>query len=198
MSFKAELVTVMCTIGCALGIGFVMQSGEVAELRYGSGEISTQSTMPIVGKHIAPVRVRDMTVGAKGELLDVRQIQLTSAEVKQENLFTGQTANSVAAANASENVEDLFDPDIALYPECDISALATPNNDALVSLMLSAPCYGGEPVVVSQGQMKISEALDPDGALELEMPALKAEAEISIAFQNGERITAFAITHSLQ
>lgn len=198
MTFKAELVTVVCTVGCALGIGFVMQSSEVAELRYGSGEISTKSAMPIVGKHIAPVRVRDMTVGAKGELLDVRLIQLTSAEVKQANMFNVQIGNAVSATNASEDIEDLFDPDIALDPECDITVLATPNNEAMVSLFLSAPCYGSEPVVVSQGRLKISEALDPDGALELEMPALGTEAEILIDFQNGERITAFAIPHSFQ
>ncbi len=191
MSRRTEFATAMCTVGCALGIGFIMQSGDVADLRYGSGSVSSISTMPIVGEPVAPIRVRDMTIGADGTLLEVRQMTLTSADVKLSNVFEAQTNGAIAASVAGDELLELFDPDIGLEPECELTALAKSQEAAKVTLTLAAPCYAGEPILVTQAQQTISETLDAAGILELELPVLEDDTEISIAFQNGERITAF-------
>lgn len=193
MSLRAELVTAACTVGCALGIGFVMQSGEVAEMRYGTGAVSAIPSMPVVGEPALPLRVRDMTLHRDGETLDVKQITLTSAEIKTANVFS----NPMTASASSQEVADLFNPDIGRDPACALSAAAEPTSAAMVSLAVSAPCYSGEVVVITQGPLKFSETLDGQGGLSLNVPALSENARISIEFEDGERISAFTKVDSV-
>ena len=118
MSRKTEIITAVCTFGCAMGIGFVMQSGEVAKMRYGSGELMATSTMPLVGEPPVPVRVTDLTIATDDEKFDVQGITLTSAKVDMllnpEIDLTAPVETSVPA----DVMDEFLDVDIAQAPEC--------------------------------------------------------------------------------
>lgn len=195
MSLKIDFATVIGTVGCAAAIGFIMQSGELAEMRYGSGSVSA-TAVPIVGHPVSAVRVRDMTVAGNGNLLEVEQITLTSAVVKNHEMVHPSEPSAVSIAIGSEMDEQHFDHDIALSPECEMSALSIPTSAAMVDLLLTAPCYAGERVVVTQRQLQFTEVLDEKGILQLTLPALKENTRISIDFKNGDRISTFATVDS--
>ena len=73
MSHKKEILTAVGTLAIAVGIGFVMQSSEAAQERYGKDArvaVATQGVIP----------VPDALVSKESdELLDVQAIELTSA-----------------------------------------------------------------------------------------------------------------------
>ena len=196
MSRKTEIMTAACTLGCAVGIGFVMQNGEIAELRYGSGEITAMSTTPVVGKPAVPLRVTDLSIAPEEieETLDAENITLTSAKIdilpEPVELRTGVIEVSAPASSIDDI--DAGSHDIARAPDCELTARATPTAGAMVDVTLEAPCYSGERVAIRHEEMNFAQNLSATGNLKVTVPALVSDVSISFSFLNGEVITAFA------
>lgn len=188
------MITAACTLGCAVGIGFVMQSGELAQMRYGSGEITAMSTTPLVGKPAVPIRVTDLSIGpdAVDKTLDPDSITLTSANINVMAEAANEMASAVNASAPSDVMNDMLHSDIARAPECEVSVLATPTAGAMVDLALEAPCYSEERVIIRHENMTFAQNLSAVGNMKVTVPALTEEFEVSFSFVNGDGITAYA------
>ncbi len=85
------------------------------------------------------------------------------------------------------------EPDpVPLADDCAIDMSATPVAGALLSLSIKAPCNSGEDVEFAQGALQFSEQLDPDGSLDLLVPAISQTARISATFADGAAVEAEA------
>lgn len=87
MSLRAEITTTICAVGCALGIGYVMQQGDVAELRYGGSGHGLLATGYFVGELAdtdpdAPVPL-DLDENALASV----ELELTSGEISKAALI---------------------------------------------------------------------------------------------------------------
>lgn len=185
MSLKVELATAACTVACAFAIGFVMQSGDVAELRYGTTAFTDAPRVTVSYASYPHFVVRDMTVASDNDTLDVQQITLASAELTE-------TERAAAATRKVDQRDVVSDENLALAPQCDLSARAVLDGEAMMTLKLEAPCYGQEQVLVSYAEQSFSETLSSEGKLETVMPAADDGAHVRVSFANGERITALA------
>ena len=184
MARTKELVTAVGTLACALGIGFVMQSTETANQRYGAS--GAPKTAPVT----TPQPVRPATPEQEQvSVIDVQGVTLTSAlpalgkSVLSNPVASQQKAppealvHQVAATEAASGAAT----DIA----CDMSAAATPTLSARANLSLHAPCHGDQRVTVHHGGMFFTEKTSADGSLQLTVPGLAEEAVFIFAFGDG-------------
>lgn len=191
MSRKAEILTAVCTLSCAVGIGFVMQSGEVAEMRYGSGQITAMTTTPLVGKPAVPVKVTDLSIAKADQFLDMEEITLTSAKLDLIDQVKRGLNNVVPASASPDMLDEFFEDDLGAAPRCELTARAKPAAGAMLEYALHAPCFAGERVSIAHEGMNFSEILSDAGTLDLMVPALVSDVKISASFMNGESISAF-------
>ena len=131
MSRKTEVMTAVGTFVCAIGVGFIMQNGEVAEQRYGSVPVSPAFAMPIVGKSVAAMRPSSQVDSKPLQPIAMQDITLTSAQVPtSDSLKSPLTAIDVVA---DADVFDLYlapqdfwggllVPELEKMPDCPISA----------------------------------------------------------------------------
>lgn len=103
MSLRAEISTTLCAVGCALGIGYVMQSGDAAELRYGGKGHGLLAQGYFVGEPPQPGVDKVMSPTLHDTTLDDAEIQLTSAPINAAGL-SGQF--DPAKTNNNVTVED--------------------------------------------------------------------------------------------
>jgi hypothetical protein len=71
-----------------------------------------------------------------------------------------------------------------------LSLTAAPR--AMLALALSAPCAAGQRVVLRHAGLAVAEALDADGQLALDLPALDAAGTVSVLFADASIATAAA------
>ena len=167
MTQKTEILTAVGTLACALGIGFVMQSGEVAQMRYGSTTIVALET----NSDVLPLQVQDIT--------------LTSAEVPLMPVLTIEDAPDLDFLPMSPPAQERKIQMISSKPLCDVSLSAAVRAPAMVDLSLSAPCFAKEDVVVSHAEMRFSATTAADGTLNVSVPALMADAVFEVVFESG-------------
>ena len=130
MARTREILTVVGTLACAAGIGFVMQNSEVAEKRDGKTAYE-----------------REAITGAKvGDAIrDVQEVKLTSAEIAATPKLPEPDAE-VTTASAPQS--QLSEPDVPalaqtadpVTPACEITATARPVAAAMVDLRMDAAC----------------------------------------------------------
>lgn len=182
MSRKAEIVTTVCTLGCALGIGYVMQSDEVAQQRYGSA-VGHAASAVIVGEAPVVASVVPHVETNKLAPLNVKSITLTSAQVP---------ASAIATSPAA-----LLGVEMGKLPDCGIETTAKPVAGAMISLHISAPCFPNTRVLISHEGLAFTEVLSETGALSVFVPALAKDAVIKATFATGESIETGAEVDSL-
>lgn len=185
MMHMKEIVTAVGILGCALGIGFVMQSSDTAAKRYGAGSVTEQPQIVVQRSE------------AETSLLDVRDIQLTSASFEitpaKIDVEIPDTDREITLAAASE----ITPPEMAQAPKifaqgCEISSNARPMAAAMVNLTLDAPCLPNERVTVHHNGMIFTQTTSSSGALNINVPALAETAVFVVAFGNGEGAVAQA------
>ena len=174
-----EVATAAGTLVCAVGIGFIMQSGDAAEQRYGSQEAAEISV--IHEGDVTSVIVQNDT------LLKVEDITLTSAETEvgaqlspviDEPVVLASAASSTLVVPAAEApVLDL---------NCEILASGFAKTAAMIEASLNAPCFPNERVIVHHRGMMFSETTASDGSLTVTLPALDENAMVIFAFANGD------------
>lgn len=185
---KKEILTAVGTVGCAIGIGLVMQSSDTADKRYGKIETSEVAVEPIEGA------TRD------NGLLDVQQITLTSAEFDT-GIDLPETDAEVVTAAAPQSVLTPPDvpasPDATVNPACEIIANARPVAAAMVDLSMEASCLPNERVTIHHNGMIFTETTTAQGSLSLRVPALTQDAVFVIAFTNGDGAVAQTIVEEI-
>ncbi|APX13158.1 hypothetical protein [Tateyamaria omphalii] len=183
MRYVKEIATGATTLAVAVGIGFVMQSGEAAKARY--GETARNVSAP----------VNSLFNGSENAdvLLEVQEIELTSAT----------DPVSVPVPQADSNVQRVSVPAATDMPDesdvlpqadgCAIVAGAQAGPAAMVDLSLTAPCAVNERLTVHHNGMMFTETTDANGNLNLTVPALTEQAVFIMAFSDGDGAVAQAI-----
>lgn len=178
MARLKEILTAVGTLGCAIGIGFVMQNSESAEQRYGGSSDAIDLTDQ------ADTSLEN--IDTSNALLDVQEITLTSAEF--DTIVDVPAVDSqVITASAPQSV--LTEPDLpepAVTPACEITAEARAVAGAIVNLSMSAPCLPSERVTVHHNGMIFTETTSDAGEMNISVPALSQEAVFIVAFSNGD------------
>lgn len=186
MSRKKEILTAVGTLGCAVAIGFVMQSSEAAHALYGSG--NARDTMNSIAR----------TASATENVLSVEGITLTSAEFDTSIELPSTEEQVITTAAPQSTLPEMDSAAVTPEMSCDIGANARPVAAAMVSLSLSAPCFPNERVTVHHNGMVFTHVTNESGALDLTVPALAKEAVFVIAFSNGEGGVAQTTVEDLQ
>ena len=148
-----EILTAVGTLACAVGIGFVMQSSDTAQQRYGSAEAAHP-------------------VADNGALLEVEGITLTSAALDSP-IALPALDNQVIKAAAPQSLPPAPDShSVAITAACDITAEAEAVAAAMVKLTLDATCLPNERLTVHHNGMIFTEVTDDKGRLNVTVPAL--------------------------
>ncbi|WP_299956028.1 hypothetical protein [uncultured Roseobacter sp.] len=185
MSQKKEIMTAAGTLACAVGIGFVMQSGEAAKLRYGPASPPAENLQV---RNVPPpdiIEVPGAMVFEAEPVLDINGIVLTSAGV--EAPLNAQALNEPVLIYASA-ASPLYQP---VAPEshpkhiCPVKLSATTSAAAMVRLSLTAPCMQNERVTVRHEGLEFTETTSAFGGLDMTVPALAEDAAFGITFVNG-------------
>jgi hypothetical protein len=182
---KKGIVTAVGTLLCALGIGFVMQSSDTAQHRYGVSE-GTNTDVPMV-----------KGADAGNALLDVQSITLTSADFNN-TIAVPAPDMKVVKASAPQSMPPVPDvPEAEVTGSCAVSAFAEPIAAAMVKLSMEAPCLPNERVTIHHNGMIFTETTTFNGTLDLTVPALAKDAVFVLAFSNGDGAVAQTLVEDL-
>lgn len=180
---KLKILTVGCTLCCALGIGYLMQhSVPIYRAPQSPKPMSIQQAV------LEPHGVSDVDDYA---IFDVQDITLTSA---RPNLPAPRRLSHVSleydhVGRALTSTHDVlpqtpFDPDIPQLG-CAITTTTTAAPMANVALSIDAPCYGNQRVTVHHSGLIFTETTDLEGQLKVTIPALSENAVFVVDFGNG-------------
>jgi len=179
---KQEILTAAGTLGCAIGIGFVMQNGQAAHDWYA-----------------ATAEVPVQTVGAMQDvgLLPVQDITLTSLEMSHSPAlsFSDEPVHTVSAPASSLVAPDPVDQESK--QSCAISLKATPDTAGIVTLSLSAPCLPNMRLSVYHDALSFSQVTDASGDMTATVPAFAKNAAFEVKFANGESATTETVVSTL-
>lgn len=173
---KKEVLTAIGTLGCAVGIGFVMQNTAEAEKRYGG---STQ-TAPLADVQ----KIKGSFI--ENSMLDVQSIKLTSAEFEQGISLPDKDVMLARASSSQRTVQDPAPQSNLPAHGCEINAVTRPLEAAMVDLTLTAPCLPNERVTIRHNGMVFSETTSDNGSLNLAVPALTQDAVFIVVFATGQ------------
>jgi hypothetical protein len=188
MAYTKEIITGAGALACAIGIGFVMQSSDAAEMRYGDAPV--QAELP----------------GYEGDvMLDVQEVKLTSAEFDG-MISLPDTDTAVIQASAPASLLDAPEvheamPETRATPTpariCDVIATARPVAAAMVDLKMEAPCLPNERITIHHNGMIVTETTSATGSISLILPALAQDAVFILAFTNGEGAVAQTLVEDI-
>ena len=187
------------TIFAALGTGFVMQSSPVAEMRYGAQTAKTTTSPSLTAEPV----YSGVNPFSGVTSLELTSIAYTSAPVQRAMtpdvaLVLPQSAFELSDVDMSrnENAPEVFvrasnPSDLSgNVATCSATLDARPMAAAMVNLALTAPCEANNRVTLHHNGMMITEQMDRNGKLTLQMPALSETAIFMAAFETG--LTAIA------
>jgi hypothetical protein len=91
------------------------------------------------------------------------------------------------------NPVDAAEPENIVLPEapnttgfaCDVKMSAAPAAGAMMLVKLSAPCHGSERVTLHHNGLMFTDLVQPDGTLDVEIPALAEAALVIASFFDG-------------
>ncbi len=181
MSHKSEIVTTAGTICCALVIGFFMQTGETADLRYGG--LSPATSPEDLGADETDVQSK--------AAMQVASITLTSAGP---DTLIGHNAADLLMQASLESAGETPMPENQRVATagCDVAVSATAQPAATLALLVTAPCLTGERLTVQHDALTFTDVIPQTGELGLTLPALSEAAAITVAFDTGHRVEATA------
>ncbi len=168
-----EIATAVGTLGCAVGIGFVMQNSESAAHRYGDAS----------GK---PKAAAAKNITSSSALLEVEAITLTSAEFEKDAEAPAEEPIVTQVAATQDELPDPVEPEAVIVPVCDMVAHARPVAAAMVNVTLEAACLPNERLTIHHNGMIFTQVTSGTGQLDITVPALSEDAVFIMAFSNGE------------
>lgn len=180
MRRSKEVGTAVGTLALAAGIGYVMQSSELAQERYGT-ELETSSVAAVQGNTLLP---------------EVKDIHLTSAQISRVQAASGMGIN---ADHLVSRIATRLEPsDEVQRRNCHLGTMAMPKPGGMVEVQMDAPCRPNERVTVKHNGLKFSQATDDKGRLKVTVPALTERAVILFEFTNGDSAVAQAHVDDLE
>ncbi len=205
---KKKLITAGATFSAALGIGFVMQNGDVLAAR------STVETDAEYAVQAEPFVQEEELIVAEGPALEAAPVETEAeifvSEAEQEIVIEEPQAPILLAAVEPEPVfkpiplvepklaaitseslaissEPLVEPEtVEAVRDCTPEMTATSAPAAFAQLELVAPCHGNAGVTIHHQGMMFSAITDQDGYLSVIAPALAEEAVFIAAFDTGD------------
>ena len=113
MSYKKEILTAVGTLACAIGIGFIMQSGQDAHDRYGTTDDTPELQMknPVSQSAI-------LGTPADDALLEFQDITLTSVEVDKMNPLPTNDLPVITTAAPHSSLDTPEIPELGLGDDC--------------------------------------------------------------------------------
>lgn len=190
---KKEILTAVGTLAIAVGIGFVMQSSETAQARYGKD--ARPEALP--ADPVTDIELGRLSTGA---LLNVQAIELTSATeiapIRVDRPIADARVQRVSLPGPGTlpQIEDDIAPE---FERCEMTASATAFPGAMVQLSLDAPCAANERLTVHHNGMLFTEATDDAGRMTVTVPAMAREAVFILAFSTGDGAVAQAMVEDI-
>lgn len=164
------------TIATALGIGAAMQYWPTTQ----GTAVLTQTPMVVS---------------------DVLEVSSTPKSVLPVDA-TMNTSLPVALVNNPVDTPDPARIDLPESPDvtgfaCDVTMTAAPAAGAMLAVHLSAPCHGSERVTMHHNGLMFTDLVQPDGTLDVEIPALDESALVIASFLDGAGAVAHATVTSV-
>lgn len=131
--------------------------------------------------------------------LTVTDVQEVSSTPKPVVPLDTNTASLLPVALVSNPVEVETPTELTL-PEtpdttgfdCNAEMTAAPAAGAMISVSLTAPCHGSERVTLHHNGLMFTDLMQPDGTLQIEIPALAEQALVIASFLDGSGAVAKA------
>ncbi|MGH1411992.1 MAG: translocase [Pelagimonas sp.] len=155
------------TLVCALGIGYVMQFGLALP---GQGKTAQSK----------PLQVSDIT-----EVSSATALPLPPTDLQFDIEMPNQPIELAAADPGLIGTELPQDNTVESFG-CDVRMEASPAAGAMVKLSLSSACHASERVTIHHQGMVFTEVMQPDGSLDLTVPALAEAAVFMASFPGGD------------
>ncbi|MGI9368562.1 MAG: hypothetical protein ACR2O2_06955 [Ruegeria sp.] len=154
MSIARNFVTVGGTVACALGIGFMMQSGSPSS----AGNQRLASADPEA----------EVIAGLRG-------VVLTSSSPIEGAMPQENSLNTISSATFAAPGETRI---------CSLDARATAAPMASANLIVEAPCLAEQQVEIHHSGLTFTEMTDAEGRLDITIPALSEYAIFLVSFEN--------------
>jgi len=181
---KTQILTAGGTLACAGMIGFLMQSSETADRRYGEALAE-----PNPANAILDVEAITLTSGALTKPAQPMPVSVPSTEAQGEV--------QMAKAEGPETMPVPNARDAQSTQACDMVASARPVAAAMVKLSLDAACLPNERVTVHHNGMIFTQTTSDTGQMNISVPALSQDAVFIMAFSNGEGAVAQTFVEEL-
>lgn len=202
-----RLVTILGTLGCAFGVGYVMQTYATDTRRASApdgvqvasasavADVAAETTMA----DAVPEVVTDALPALSADAVVVDLPVPPAAPPQPANLPDAPVALAALSDGAGAGIAaDLPAEEPAPAFGCEIALRAQPIAAAMVRLSLSAPCLAGERFTLHHNGMMFAQATDDAGAAELTVPALSEAAVFIATFVTGPSAVAQAEVSTLE
>ncbi len=189
MSIKRRVLMIGGTVACALGTGYLMQSGSDA-----AAPLYARAPQAIQQSVAAPSGASDVDDFA---LFNVEGITLTSALPERTAPRRLPEPMLESAGETPDPANGIILPDTPRDPVapklgCDVTARAEPAPMASVDLSVTAPCFGNQRVTIHHSGLVFTDTTDEAGELSVTVPALSDRAVFVVAFASGKGAVAMA------
>ena len=199
-------ITIVGTLACALGIGFLMQNTlrqPGTQAREGTVQVASAGAMDVLPEaqagreEILPV---PMDAVAQAELLTAgasSAVPMPPMSAPQPETLPGRPV-ALAALDDQPINAPLPQEEPAPAFGCEPAMTAQPMAAAMVRLTLEAPCMSNERFTLHHNGMMFSAVTDDAGRAELSVPALSAAAVFIATFDSGDSVVATADVGTLE
>lgn len=174
MSGNSTLKTIAITLSVALGVGFIMQYGQ---------EASSGSDAQVDRADRKAVRTLMMSTNDQGQSVFGVPDVVTTPIAHFENVQAVVAVDAVYTEFSVPQMGTILATPIA---GCATTLTAAPEDAAMVSLYLSAPCETDADFVLRHDAMAFTTRTDDDGNASMIVPALAVDATYSVLFDNVE------------
>ena len=139
--------------------------------------------------------------GAPLAVSDVQEVSSTprppqQVDVTSQGLLPASIVGNVSATEPANEIELPEAPDSPGFA-CEAEMTAVPAAGAMVSVTLTAPCHGSERVTFHHNGLMFTDLMQPDGTLQIEVPALVENALVIASFLDGSGAVARAEVSSV-
>ncbi len=114
---------------------------------------------------------RDQPLQTKSDTFAVKDTQMTALLVADADLMARTRTNGADTAHANRS---------EAAPGCEPTLTAKAAVDALIELVLTAPCHPDTRLVISHADLAFTEQTDQDGNFATFLPALAADARVDV------------------
>lgn len=198
------------TFSVALGIGFVMQNGDVLASRFGN-DTAAEQPAPFV-QSVDAAATPDVTIDAQPVAIATTQgsvmpkapafvppdIVIDAAVILPDTAkVPTPQAPPVQLANLDPELAPEIETDASVSAEVDCVPVmsASPSVAATVALSITAPCHADASFTIHHQGMMFTAMTDADGKVDLIVPALAEVSVMIAAFDNGDGAVATAAIH---